>query len=82
LVKYHYVIDPFPQSHLVARHRVGKETAWLPSIDRVKERGHTIEGQDQYSTLRIVMKTTDSDWYTPTEGERLIYDPDMYPPSL
>jgi len=36
----------------------------------------TIEGQDQYSTLRIVMKTTDSDWYTPTEGERLIYDPE------
>ena len=31
----------------------------------------TIEGQDQYSTLRIVMKTTDSDWYTPDEGERL-----------
>lgn len=36
----------------------------------------TIEGQDQYSTLRIVMKTTDSDWYTPTEGERLIYEPE------
>lgn len=36
----------------------------------------TIEGQDQYSTLRIVMKTTESDWYTPTEGERLIYDPE------
>ena len=22
------------------------------------------------------MKTTESDWYTPTEGERLIYDPE------
>ena len=38
----------------------------------------TIEGQDQYSTLRIVMKTTDSDWYTPDEGERLIYDPEPF----
>ena len=42
LVKHHYVIDPFPQSHLVARHRVGKETARLPSVYRVKERGHAI----------------------------------------
>ena len=38
----------------------------------------TIEGQDQYNTLRIVMKTTESDWYTPTEGEQLIYDPEPF----
>lgn len=38
----------------------------------------TIEGQDQYNTVRVVMKTTQSDWYKPTGEERLINEPEPF----
>ncbi|WP_297905813.1 DUF5119 domain-containing protein [uncultured Parabacteroides sp.] len=38
----------------------------------------TVEGQERYSSLCVVMKTTQSDWYTPAAEERLIYDPEPF----
>lgn len=38
----------------------------------------TIEGQDQYNTVRVVMKPVQSDWYKPTGEERLINEPEPF----
>lgn len=38
----------------------------------------TIEGQDQYATLRVVMKKRASDWYKPEEGERVAHEPEPF----
>lgn len=42
----------------------------------------TIEGQDQYATLRITMKERGSDWYKPGEGECVGHEPEPFAVAL
>lgn len=85
-----YPTDGSQCSQFLSNQVTGKEISLKPGIYNVvvfnQAAGDfsyfTIEGQDQYATLRVVMKERACDWYKPEAGERVAHEPEPFAVAL
>ena len=85
-----YPIDGSQRSEFLSNQVTGKEIRLKEGVYNVvvfnQAAGDfsyfSIEGQDQYATLRVVMKERASEWYEPENGERVAHEPEPFAVSL